>query len=610
MTEYPDAARAHDHAAAIRVAHARRLDHVPKDLAALVRHGPVDPNLPFPAFVPEPARGRTAVLTLLTALTARELDLLLFVEIGTEHLSGQWVTLDDRGFVYAPSANWSRQSWSATVPWLPADDATRDLTLAGGVGTRPSLGSATEPAPLRTTARRLLRDYAAMVLDELGAQAGARARQARALVLVERRPDWAWCALAARELTELVPPVAILRGGELYDESVRLPTLIERMALDVPVRHAVHLVGLDLTPGASTRERYDVLLRRGAIPGSDALPLAEVTLGLHGAPRDGHELRVVGPDPRAPAQWREADRTRLTASPGEATVAATMTAPGRVEFTWIRGAARRTDDPPPVFERVEPLDRATTSTPVPRPWWPRTAVECDVLCAVELGGRPAETGARLDFVRALLAAMGDGSTGFGWGRACVLGYQDHPLGDPQPWEGVPDPVRRVDFTTPNAAHAAIGDWTRTPVVDRFAAPLERVCAVLAGTELDWSPHVPTLVVTVGRRRPHPYVGNLDPARAYTDNRWDEDLARSRAAHRTHHLLVTEDPAYPTTLDDLSARRTEQAWRLFGADGCFTLGHTTPANVLRFGNATATAVTGPPLLLDVIPRAGRGPGERG
>jgi hypothetical protein len=248
--------------------------------------------------------------------------------------------------------------------------------------------------------------------------------------------------------------------------------------------------------------------------------------------------------------------------------------------------------------------------------WSRTQVECDVLCAVELGGRPAESRARLDFVRALLIAMGDASTGISWGRAGVLGYEDHPLGEPQPWQARHDPVRRVDFSAPEVAHAAIRDWVGTSVVDRFAAPLERVCALLAGPELAWSPHLPTLVVTVGRRGPHPYSQDLDPARARRGTRWDDDLATGRAAHRTRHVLVTEDPAYPGTLDEVSARRTAYAWRLLGADGCFTLGRTTPANLLRFGNATVTDFTGPPLLLDLVPRAARSgrdaraDGERG
>ncbi|WP_406294160.1 hypothetical protein OG948_05030 [Embleya sp. NBC_00888] len=595
-TAYQDAARAFDHAAAIRVAHARGYDGVPDDLAKLVRHGPVRSDTAFPAAEPLATSGRAAALTLLTALTAGELDLLLFLEIGTRHLSTQWVTIDEFGFVRVPARNWARLEWRGAVPWLPEDAAARDLTLAGGVGRSPAVGTAQTPEPLGPRARRELRETWAGSLAELRASATGRARQAWAFVLVERRPDWTWCALAAELVHEILPPAAVLRGGPFAAEEVELPRLVERLALDVPVRHAMHLVGVDPGPEVPGRERRDVLLERGAIPGAAGAPLAEVTLGVRGGAVDGHEVAVVVADSANPRQWSELERVKVVAPPGEVRFTVGMTTSGRLRFTPVSGAAWAVAEGPAEIRRVAAVSRGPAP---PRPHWHRERTLCDLLVAVELGGEPSSTRARLDLVRALLTAAGRAGDDMPWGRACVVGYDDHP----QPWRSGHDPLRWVDFTDPDAARSSIAHWTGSAIVDPHAAPLERVFALLRGKALDWSPHRPTLVVTVGRRGPHPYIAGADPARSNNRHRWDEDLTAIRATRPVRHVLVTDDAGHARSPASPAAARTLKAWRLLGASGCFTLGGCAPADLLRFGHDAATDTGGPPLLLDLIARPG-------
>ncbi|GCD98790.1 hypothetical protein [Embleya hyalina] len=592
-TAYRDAARAFDHAAVLRVASARGLTEVPRALADLVRFGPVVVEAPSAAVEPVPGTGRAAALTLLTALTAGELDLVLFVDIGTRYLAAQWVTLDERGFVSAPSANRTRHDWREVVPWLPEDDAARDLTLAGGVGRRPAVGTAEAPEALAARARSTLRRNWA---DTSGWRAlpDHPWERAWALVLVERRPAWAWCALATEVVREQLPPAAVLGGGCLEDESIELPALIELLALDVPARHPLHLVGVDPGPGDATRDHPTVLLDRGATPGAaDGPPLAEITLGLRGEGPDGHDVAVAVADTADPAEWSELERITVFAPPGEVRLTVRMIGPGRVDITpsggaaWVLGAGR-TD--------VRPAGRPTTVAALPRPFWqPAPPTAHDLLCVVELGGTPEQTAARLALVRALLAEAARADRSTRWEQAAVLGYDDHP----RPRRSRHDPLRRVDFAPPDTTRAAIADWVGTPAVDPYAAPLERVCALLRTDPLGRRTSRHTLVVTVGLRGPHPYVQGLDPAQAYGGGRWDADLTARRAARPgDRHLLVTDDPGYPGAADPRVHDRTLKAWRLLGADGCFTLDRTTPADLLRFGHAALTGTTGAPLLLDV------------
>ncbi|MGW9214560.1 hypothetical protein ACWGR4_47430 [Embleya sp. NPDC055664] len=596
-TAYQDAARAFDYAAVLRIAHARGLTEVPRAPADLVRFGPVVPEAPLAVAASVPGTGRAAVLTLLTALTAGELDLVLFVDIGTRYLAAQWVTLDERGFLGAPSANRTRHDWREVVPWLPEDDAARDLTLAGGVGRRPAVGTAEAPEALASRARSTLRDNWA---DPSGWRAlpGGPWERAWALVLVERRPEWTWCALAAEVVREQVRPAAVLGGAPLDDESIELPDLIELLALDVPARHPLHLVGVD--PGSEDSDRT-LLLDRGATPGAaDGPPLAEITLGLRGEGPDGHDVAVAVADVADPGAWSELERVTVFAPPGEVRLTVRMIGPGRVDVTasggaaWVLGAGR-TD--------LRPAGPQAAVAALPRPFWrPDPSTVYDLLCVVELGGTPEQSAARLDFVRALLAKAALGDRSVCWERAAVLGYDDHP----RPRRSRHDPLRRVDFAPPDTTRAAIADWVGTPAVDPYAAPLERVCALLRTSTLGRRVHRPTLVVTVGLRGPHPYVQGLDPAQAYGGGRWDADLAARRAARPgDRYLLVTDDPGYADAADPRVHDRTLKAWRLLGADGCFTLGRTTPADLLRFGRAALTGTTGAPLLLDVVTRASTG-----
>ncbi|MYS83781.1 hypothetical protein [Embleya scabrispora] len=594
-TAYRDAARAFDHAAAIRVAHARGHTGVPDDLAELVRFGPMRPGIAFPAAESAAPSGRAAALTLLTAMTAGELDMVLFLEIGTRHLSTQWVRLDDFGFVRASAQDRVRQEWRTVVPWLPKNVAARELTLAGGVGRRPALGTEQAPQALGPRARHMLRDNWGRALAELREGAADLAEQAWAFVLVERRPDWSWCALAAEIVHEALPPAAVLRGGPFAAEETALPLLVEQLALDVPVRHAVHLVSGDPRANEPGRERHDVLLGRGAIPGAEAAPLAEITLALRGEAGEGHDVALVVADSTHAHEWPEMARVKVIAPPGEVRFAIRMPAPGRVEFASGHGAAWEVAEEPAEFRPVAPAARGPVTQ---RPWWPREQTTCDLLCAVELGGEPDRTRARLDLVRALLLTAADPpNEDPRWGRACVVGYHDHP----QPWRAGHDPLHRVDFTDPAAAREAIAEWTGSPIVDPYAAPLERVCALLRGNRLAWSSHRPTLVLTVGRRGPHPYVAGLDPARAHGGYRWDVDLMAYQAARPVRHMLVTDDPGYPRSLEPSARRRTMKAWHLLGASGCFTLGRSKPADLLRFGHVAATDAGGPPLLLDLVAR---------
>ncbi|OPC84388.1 hypothetical protein B4N89_28780 [Embleya scabrispora] len=385
-TAYQDAARAFDHAAVLRVAPARGLTEVPSALADLVRFGPVVSEPASTAAAPVPGTGRAAVLTLLAALTAGELDLVLFVDIGTRYLAAQWVTLDERGFVSAPSANRTRHDWREVVPWLPEDDAARDLTLAGGVGRRPAVGTAEAPEALAPRARSTLRENWA---DPSGWRAlpGDPWARAWALVLVERRPEWTWCALAAEVVREQVRPAAVLGGGCLHDESIELPAVIEMLALDVPARHALHLVGVDPGPEDSTRDRPTMLLDRGATPGAaDGPPLAEITLGLRGEAPHGHDVAVAVADVADPAGWSELERVTVFAPPGEVRLTVRMTGPGRVDLTVCGGAAwvlgtGRTD--------LRPAGPPAADAALPRPFWqPTPPTAHDLLCVVELGGSP------------------------------------------------------------------------------------------------------------------------------------------------------------------------------------------------------------------------------
>ncbi|MEU0932664.1 hypothetical protein [Embleya sp. NPDC005971] len=600
-TAYRDAARAFDHAAAIRVAHARGYGRVPEPLAELVRFGPVPSDAEFPAAESAAPSGRAAALTLLTALSAGELDLVLFLEIGTRHLTTQWVLPDHHGFIRAPAENRVRQEWRSVVPWLPEDVAVRELTLAGGVGRRPAVGTAQAPEALRRRARRTLREDWGRKLAEVRSGSADLAGRAWAFVLVERCPQWSWCALAAEIVHEVLPPAAVLRGGPFAVEGTELAVLVEQLALDAPVRHALHLVSGDPRANEPARERHDVLLERGAIPGTEAAPLAEITLGLRGESADGHEVSVLVADAADAREWSELARVKVIAPPGEVCLAVRMPTPGRLLFDSGHGAAWEVAEEPAEVRPLAPLTRGPATQ---RPWWAREQVTCDLLCAVELGGEPDRTQARLDLVRALLALAAAAPTAGAarWGRAGVVGYHDHP----QPWRAGHDPLRRVDFTDPTAARAAIADWTGSPIVDPYAAPLERLCALLRGNALAWSPQRPTVVITVGRRGPHPYVAGRDPARAHGGYRWDVDLMAHQAARRVRHMLVTDDLEYPRALDSWARRRTLQAWRLLGASGCFTLGRSRPEDLLRFGLGAATDAGGPPLLLELLARPGADP----
>jgi len=600
LTGFQDAARAFDHAAAVRVARARGSKRVPDDIRVQVRYGPVPVDATVVDVGPEAERGRAAALTVLTALSARELDLLLFVEIGTRWLSTQWVRFDERGFVDAPAAHWGRLTWRQVVPWLPTDDAARDLVLAGGVGLAPPNPTIAGPGRAVPTevARATLAAHFERALGDLRTDALVRARKARSLVLIERCPDWTWCALAADALREAVPPVAVLRGGAFADESVQLPDLVRELALDVPARHAVHLVSADPRPGDPAAKRHDLLLARGAIAGSARRPLAEITLATLGAGPAGEELTVVVADWDDPYEWTVLDRSTVAAPPGEATLSVRMTRPDRVEFTGERGAWEYLEyDDVPRVSRVGPAPREEAT---PRPWLPRSGPRCDVVLAVELGGHADEIAARLRFTRELLAEMARPGADAVWGRAAVVGYRDLPVTPPGEWAD-DDPVAHVDFTTPAQALAAIAGWVGGPVRDPYAAPLDRVVPLLRASALAWDADPATLMITVGRRGPHPQIQADDPARACGDTPWEDDLTRCRAERGLRHILVLDDPGFARSLPRAAHERTLRAWRRFGEDGCFTLERTRPRDLLRFGHVVVAGGTVAPMLVELVGR---------
>jgi hypothetical protein len=486
----------------------------------------------------------------LARLSAGETAAIQFVEIGPDGIAVETLTGGSDGVPRRVPGQARR--WPDLVTGLPADDANlRRFRLAGGVGA----GWTGDPETLARSVRDAAGRAAATQLRTAAAGVGAETTRpwgvpapSQDCVLVRRTSGWPLLEAAAGRVREVVRPIA-----EIVDLSGdALPQVVEAIARRTPLRHEYALaLAARGQRGAVVLDPFP-LFRAGTVVHKHDWPKAQLDVrGIFPGVRQLllPVLARTGPDQ---AEWKEVGRAIVDARGGAAiTVRFRLDGPGAV--TLLGPAALAADDSAPRWPEL--LRDLPSRVPA--------GTATDVIVLVECGGDGDQARARLDLLDGVLDAAAHADL-----RVAVVGYRDHGVERSRPVLGSPlDTVEQA-----RACSARLRAWEpdrggrRGPgrFGDDNAAPLEDALD-WAAHDPGWRPRARHLLLTIGRRPPHPPVVDdrahrVAPLPCKNGIDWEATLVSLRKEHDVECFAVV--PAAGGARDEY----TDRVWQMIGTAG--------------------------------------------
>jgi len=518
-----------------------------------------------------PGSSSSGLVYVLTRLVAGKTDAVAFIEIGTDALSVQTLTVAERGALQGQVSD--SLPWSSLLPLLPTDIGLRYLRMAGGVGV-PSQGLAeiharqeptdlsdgedTGPAGLLDAVddaitpalRRLVAASSAAAAlgrggrsasdpdgwDILESERGMAIRRGSSglpgagthrvdTVLVRRTHAWPLLEEAAARVRAVLRPVAEI----LALDTRTLAEVVADATVRAPLRYPYDLVLADVDRQAGAIRPVTRRLYPSGIS-AEAVGLASArTIEL--APADEYGAAEVllpvvewrGPVPDIRDQSVVAERwplvQMLSLAPGEKsfTLRSQLIAPGKVELAVMPGQLASGD-------RRMAYSRAPADNP--RAGWPELLAEVqdrlgslstavDLVLLLELGEAGGHKVAdRVALVRDLVEEFRYESGA----KIAVLGYRDHfgmhrvdAIAGPHAVESEALIVG-CGLSSPAGALAVLSRpelWEQVPVNDDYAAPVECALGPLLDKEFGWRQGARHTVLIIGRRPPHPERARAD-----------------------------------------------------------------------------------------------------
>jgi hypothetical protein len=200
--------------------------------------------------------------------------------------------------------------------------------------------------------------------------------------------------------------------------------------------------------------------------------------------------------------------------------------------------------------------------------------DVDLAVLVELGGTREAVSSRVAFVRELVREFHDEPGA----RIAVLGYRDHfgryrvdAIGRPE--QEAEALVVGCGLSTPAGVFAVLDRaalWRAVPVNDDHAAPSEDALRILADRTFEWRPGVRHVLLTLGRRPPHPSrVSTKGDVMLPCPHRasWETSLARLRDQQAVECLAVLDRMPGSGPAAEYALR----AWGQLGSQGAALVG---------------------------------------
>ncbi|MDL4815220.1 hypothetical protein [Actinomadura opuntiae] len=393
--------------------------------------------------------------------------------------------------------------WPGLLPGLARDAVRRRFQLAGGPsGIDPAWADATIGGAVGDLVRRYCTSVDTAVMTAM--------------------PGMPFPDAVVRAFTDLLPDVRIAAGPDAGDGDAA--ALLGRIVAERPIARPYGLAALRARPADGSAEVVRLpLFPAGARAGDET---AVRVRRVPGVPDQKTALAVVTwDDPPEPIRIVSARMPR--GASGMVRVA--LDGPGRVRFLEPDDVSDDAPSWPELLRRVPAR-------------LPATAFTTELVCVLELGGRPETARRRRDLVADLLELLGDELGGTA--RVAVVGHLDHPI---EPKHKDRDVVFGGPLQPPDDAARTLADLP-SPPSERFgprAAPLEdsldRAAALLAGPR-DGRARV---LLTVAGRPPHPGSGHGDVLRPVEPCprrlSWRHAVARMEAAG-VRLVAVTDAPA--------------------------------------------------------------------
>ncbi|WP_433241492.1 hypothetical protein [Actinomadura nitritigenes] len=416
--------------------------------------------------------------------------------------------------------------WPALLPGLPSDAAHRRFQLAGGPsGIDPAWADATIGGAVGDLVRRYCTSVDTAVLSGL--------------------PGMPFPDAVVRAFTDLLPDVRIAAGEP------DAAALLERVVADRPIASPYGLAALRSRPGDGAAEVVRLpLFPAGARAGDEAE--VRVRRAPGGSDQETALAVVTWDDPPEPVRIVSARMPRGAAG----LVRVALDGPGRLRFLEPDGVDDTAATWPELLRRV------------PRRL-PAAAFATELVCMVELGGRPETARRRRDLVADLLELLGDELGGTA--RVAVVGHLDHPI---DPKHKNRDVVSGGPLQRPDDAARTLADLPFPPSgpFGARAAPLEdsldRAAALLNGPRDGRA----RILLTVAGRPPHPGSGHGDVLRPVEPCprrlNWRQSVAHLEAAG-VRLIAVTDAPAPKEVPGQAVAaqdarRRDPPEWAVLGA----------------------------------------------
>ncbi|MER6817763.1 hypothetical protein ABT299_51665, partial [Spirillospora sp. NPDC000708] len=308
--------------------------------------------------------------------------------------------------------------WPALLPGLPSDAAHRRFQLAGGPsGIDPAWADATIGGAVGDLVRRYCTSVDTAVLSGL--------------------PGMPFPDAVVRAFTDLLPDVRIAAGEP------DAAALLERVVADRPIASPYGLAALRSRPGDGAAEVVRLpLFPAGARAGDEAE--VRVRRAPGGSDQETALAVVTWDDPPEPVRIVSARMPRGAAG----LVRVALDGPGRLRFLEPDGVDDTAATWPELLRRV------------PRRL-PAAAFATELVCVVELGGRPETARRRRDLVADLLELLGDELGGTA--RVAVVGHLDHPI---DPKHKNRDVVSGGPLQRPDDAARTLADLPFPPSGDR------------------------------------------------------------------------------------------------------------------------------------------------
>jgi hypothetical protein len=483
----------------------------------------------------------------LARLSAGETPAIHFLEIGPDGLAVETLAASPDGVPRRVPGTASR--WQDLVSALPRDDADlRNFRLAGGVGT----GWSDDPEALTRSVRdaaartavTLLRTASAGVREETAGPWGVPAASPDC-VLVRRTSGWPLLEASASRVRAVARPIA-----EVVDLSgAALPQVVEAIARRVPLRHEYALALAARGPRGTVVVDPFPLFPAGSVVQQHDWPHAQLDVRTIFPGVRRLLLPVLARTGAEQADWKEVGRAMVDARNGASvTVRVRLDGPGAVTFrTPVQLTA---DDSVPRWPDL--LQKLPGRVP--------GGTATDLVALVECGGTADQARARLDLLRGVLDAARHADL-----RVAVVGYRDHYVEASRPVLGSAlDTVERARAWLARLRAWEPDRWGPGRFGDDNAAPLEDALDWVATQDVGWRLRARHLLLTIGRRPPHPpevddRVRSL-ALRCQNGIDWEKALVALRQEWDAECFAVA--PAV-SGVDDES---TDRVWQTIGTAG--------------------------------------------